>query len=85
VALDGSVIAKNGNMTGGSGGGDRDMDRGSRWDEKALKELQSRRDALLQQEEGLRRRIQRGRTGDTSSLVVMIEDLETALRTVTTR
>ncbi|CAE7425338.1 Smc1a, partial [Symbiodinium sp. KB8] len=53
VTLDGSIVAKNGHMTGGvsaKGGGRR------RFDEKALAALKSKRDALLSEEEALRRR-----------------------------
>jgi structural maintenance of chromosome 1 len=82
VTLDGTVIAKNGNMTGGTtGSGDPDLARVSRWDEKEAREAAARRDALLSEEEALRRRSKRGHGADSSSLHVLIEDAETLLKT----
>ena len=53
VSLDGSVIAKNGNMTGGVGG---DIEkRAARWDNKRVTELERRRDDLVQESEQLKR------------------------------
>jgi structural maintenance of chromosome 1 len=80
VTLDGTVIAKNGNMTGGSSSADADLVRVSRWDEREAREAIARRDALLAEEEALRRRSKRGHGADSSSLHVLIEDLETALK-----
>ena len=83
VTLDGTVIAKNGNMTGGASSADRDLAQAGRWDEKAVAGAKAKRDALLQEEELLRRRTgrSRGGAGDGSSLVVQVEDLTSALQT----
>jgi chromosome segregation ATPase len=80
VTLDGTVISKNGNMTGGVSGADADLARVSRWDEKEAREAAIRRDALLSEEEALRRRSKRGHGADSSSLHVLIEDAETLLK-----
>jgi structural maintenance of chromosome 1 len=62
VALDGTVIAKNGNMTGGVAAGDKEMARGAGgWDEREFRAAQGRRDELLREEELLRRRLTKGR------------------------
>jgi structural maintenance of chromosome 1 len=81
VTIDGTVIAKNGNMTGGVSGADADLARVSRWDEKEAREAAARRDALLSEEEALRRRSKRGHGADSSSLHVLAEDAETLLKT----
>ncbi|RYG52701.1 hypothetical protein EON66_09500 [archaeon] len=47
VTLDGVVIAKNGNMTGGTFASDRETSRASHWDDKELVAAQRRRDELL--------------------------------------
>ena len=80
VTLDGTVIAKNGNMTGGSSSADAELARVSRWDERDTREATARKEALLAEEEALRRRTKRGHGADSSSLNVLIEDLETALK-----
>lgn len=87
ITLDGSVVGKNGNMTGGVSTADAELARASRWDEKELTLLQARRDTLLQEEEALRRKLTRARTtvGDTSSLWIAMEDCETAVANANTR
>ncbi len=59
VALDGTIVARNGNITGGQA---VEVGRGgAKWDEKALKAAEARRSELLREEETLRRRLSRGR------------------------
>ncbi|ETO34086.1 condensin complex component SMC1 [Reticulomyxa filosa] len=48
VCEDGSMISPNGNITGGSNHGNT-QDRANRWDENALKRIETKRDDLLQQ------------------------------------
>ena len=62
---------------------DKDSAAAGRWDEKELRAAQARRDALLQEEELLRRRTSRStRAGDAgASLHTVIEDLTNALTT----
>jgi structural maintenance of chromosome 1 len=85
VSLDGTMIAKNGNMTGGISASDRDLDRQSKWDEKELRNAQSRRDELLAEEELLKRKVSKARTAAAESFVVLLEDMETSLNTHNTK
>jgi structural maintenance of chromosome 1 len=94
VSLDGSVVAKNGNMTGGASSADRDLAQAGRWDEKTVSAAKARRDALLAEEELLRRRTGRARGsagggagagGDATSLVTQVEDLTSSLATNASR
>ena len=48
MSLDGTVIAKNGNMTGGVSSADKEGAAAGRWDERELRAAQARRDLLLQ-------------------------------------
>ena len=91
VSLDGCVVAKNGNMTGGASSADRDVASAGRWDEKQVAAAKATRDALLAEEETLRRRTGRARggggaaAGGAQSLVTLVEDLVGALATNATR
>lgn len=78
VTLDGSIVAKNGHMTGGAtrGGNGR-----RRFDEKALASLKSRRDELLSEEEQLRRRTGSGPSGRARSKVGrLIESVKNTMK-----
>lgn len=80
VTHDGTVIAKNGNMTGGQGERDEIGKGAARWDEKELRKAEVKRTELLQEEETLRRKLSRGRgAGDTQSLLALMEQTETEL------
>jgi structural maintenance of chromosome 1 len=95
VTLDGTVINRNGNMTGGSFQSNNAHDDifgnhgSSRWDEKQLKVIEERKEKLLQEEEELRRRLSRVNISSSSvnsnagapvtSLYAYIEELENAL------
>lgn len=85
VTVDGSVIAKNGNMTGGTSSSDRDAAQAGRWDERQVASAKAKRDALLAEEELLRRRTGRSRAADGTSLVATVDDLTAALATNATR
>ena len=85
VTADGTLIAKNGNMTGGVSSLDRDLERTSKWDEKEVRAAGARRDELLAEEEVLRRKTAKTRGGGGESLFVAIEDMETAVSTAATR
>lgn len=76
VTLDGSVIAKNGNMTGGVAKGEDGFGAGGAgsrsavWDEREQRSAMARRDALLKEEALLQRRLSKGRSagvGDTGA------------------
>ena len=45
ITLDGTIVAKNGNMTGGFGGDD--ALKASKWDDKEFRAAQVKRDELL--------------------------------------
>jgi structural maintenance of chromosome 1 len=80
VTLEGAVIARNGNMTGGASG-DRGADfgrGGSRWDEKMLRAATEKRDKLLNEEERMKRALARARgagVSDAQSLYALRETL----------
>lgn len=57
VSLDGAVLARNGNMTGGTLQDGAESE--NRWSQAHLRSLENKRDALLQQEEVLARRCSR--------------------------
>jgi len=60
VALDGTVVKRNGYMTGGGlDGTEYGARAGSRWDEKALATAIERRDKLLNEEEAVRRKLRK--------------------------
>jgi structural maintenance of chromosome 1 len=82
---EGGVVAKNGNMTGGQGERD-DQSRAARWDEKAMRAAEQRRNVLLAEEEGLRRQLAKHRgASDTVSFFSLIEGAENDIRTASSR
>jgi structural maintenance of chromosome 1 len=85
ITIDGVVISKNSNMTGGQG--DRaDGSRASRWDEKALRVVETQRNVLLAEEENLRRRLAKHRgQNDQLSLYSLIESADFEIKTLTSR
>lgn len=85
ITIDGVVISKNSNMTGGQG--DRaDGGRASRWDEKALRVVETQRNVLLAEEENLRRRLAKHRgQNDQLSLYSLIESADFEIKTLTSR
>jgi structural maintenance of chromosome 1 len=85
ITLDGVVISKNSNMTGGQG--DKgDGGRASRWDEKALRAVETQRNVLLAEEETLRRRLAKHRgQNDQLSLYSLIESADFEIKTLTSR
>ena len=85
VTYDGSIISKNANMTGGAG--DDNLNRGvARFDEKAMRKAEQRRNELLGEEEKLRRRLAKHRgPADQQSLYSLIEGANNDMNTLTSR
>lgn len=76
VTIDGSVVARNGNITGGQGDRDEAVGRAARWDEKSSAQATAVLNKLLAEEDGFRRRLARHRgANDSTSLHSLIESV----------